>query len=185
MNYELLPNKKSIQIRERFENTFLKTFDSYASETPSILRYTNPVIMYSAMFLDDVIKLDFYDALGELAKIQDNVYFMSDKSPLGERCALNAVFVAQTKDTKSLAKQIFDEWCREYHLGNYIYSQAFRDKTNGLFDDSIFQNILPFDLYIIDESMKWMLAFTHEECESEDEDLCDMQPQRCCYLIRR
>ena len=188
MNYTLLPTEKATQIRKRFEAAFIKDFSCHAEENSSDYRYTNPTIMYSALFRDDVVRLDFYEALGELTKITTEVYFLNDRCPLGEPCVLNMPFVATTDDIKSFAKQIFDEWCRELYLGCYIFSDYFHKKTNNLFKDKMFSNVLPFDIYVFDESMEWMLAFTHEECEDEtefDENARAVEPRRCCYLIRR
>lgn len=188
MNYTLLPTEKATQIRERFEAAFIKDFSRHAEENSSDYRYTNPTIMYSALFRDDVVRLDFYEALGELTKVTNEIYFLNDRCPLGESCVLNMPFVAATDNIKSFAKQIFDEWCREFYLGSYIFSDYFHKKTNNLFKDKMFRNVLPFDIYIFDESMEWMLAFTHEDCEDEseyDEDARAVEPRRCCYLIRR
>ena len=187
MNYVLLSDEQAKQVRERFENNFLKTFDAFCNENQAVKRYINPTVMYSALFRGDITRLDFYEALGELSKINTPVYFLNDHSPLGEPCVLNRHFVATTDDTNALAKQIFDEWCREFYLENYIFSSEFDSKTNYLFKDKIFLKLLPSDLYIFDESMEWMLAFTHEDYEDESEcgtDMSAIEPRRCCYLIK-
>lgn len=187
MNYELLPTDNAKQMRERFEFTFLKTFASFCDEIPAARRYAVPTVMYPALFRGEITRLDFYDALGELAKIKTPVYFLNDRCPIGEPCVLNRLFVAKTNDIKPFAKQIFDEWCREFYLGSYVFSSEFHSITNNLFNDKIFLKLLPFDLYIFDESMEWMLAFTHEDCEDEceyDGDSSAIEPRRCCYMIR-
>lgn len=176
MQYELLTNDLASKMRERFINAFLK--EKWNTNFRSVL--------YSARFDGSISRLDFYQALGELTKRDGELYFLSDLSH-GWRCELQNDFVAKTIDAKGFAKQIFDEWCREFYVGNYIYSDTFHQTTNNLFKDKLFLNLLPLDIYIFDGTFNWMLAFTHENCEDEseqDDDIGCVEPRRCCYLIK-
>lgn len=175
MHYDLLTNSDASEIRANFINAFLKEKQN-----------TSCFVSYSAQFDGNVTRLDFYQALGELSKKDGRIYFLSDTEH-GYRCSLPSNFVCKTDDSKGFAKQIFDEWCREFYVGNYFYSENFHQMTNNLFKEKIFFNLLPLDVYIFDDSYKWMLAFTHEDCEDEseyDEDFGCVEPRRCCYLIK-
>lgn len=175
MQYELLTNDLASKMRERFINAFLK--EKWNTNFRSVL--------YSAGFAGKTTRLDFYQALGELTKRDGELYFLSDLSH-GWRCELQNDFVAKTIDAKGFAKQIFDEWCREFYVGNYIFSDTFHQTTNNLFKDKLFLNLLPLDIYIFDGTFNWMLAFTHEDCEDENEHDRDpgiIEPRRCCYLV--
>ena len=186
MQYELLSSEQANVIRGRFETAFLKSMEQYAKSNPYFSQYPKYEVCYSARFKENFERLDFYSALGELTKKNSTLYFLSDiGNGLGSK--LNNDFVATTNNSKAFAKQLFDEWCREFYIGNYMYSEVFHETTNGLFKDSVFINLLPYDVYIFDDGMDWMIAFTHEDCEDEseyNEDEGCIAPCRCCYLIQ-
>ena len=166
MQYELLTTAQADEIRSQFENAFIKTpqeYDiSYKKWLEEYLKTHNiektfPTLDYNEVVywskLKSFAEILFEDAIEFLKEIKNPVYFLSD--PYSERNGMNILydkpvgFVATTNDATAFAEFIYDDW----------------RKLCNLPDDVWIDPILPEDLYVFDDSMKWMLAFTHSESD--------------------
>ena len=116
----------------------------------------------------------FSDALSELKTHVGKVLIMSEDETL---CCPNELFYNNEKvknfvakvDVKELAKLIEDEWYGSYKLA-----------TQNTYNPDA---ILPEDLYVFDESMTWLVVFTHETTDWEFDENNPMKQAETRYCI--
>ncbi len=191
MNYTLLFPQHAYQIRERFEKTFIMTQQEYdiaysdwqkvnQTKMPDELRDVKSVLYWGKLKPCNTV-IDFHKALARVASSTKELYFMSDpKSDRyanmhylnNEECTIG--FVATTNEPSTFSAYIHDEW-------NFI--SKFDDLGKVKWTDPL----LPWDLYVFDDSFEWMIAFTHHNAEDfpdkkagKTDELLDCN--RLCYL---
>ena len=186
MQYELLPSEQAVQVRQKFEEAFIETPQEYeisymkwaeefAQLQPEIAKrcigdYSS--IIYWNKLKDCNREISFDDAISFLKGIKNPVYFLSD--PPLETTRMNVLgnepvgFVAKTNDPQFFAEYIYDEWRMIYTLP----------------DDQWVDPLLPWDLYVFDDSFKWMLFFSHHNIDDFEESDNECSWNRLCFTIK-
>lgn len=183
MEIQLLQN--SSEIRNDFINKFVMTWDEFQVKLKDWIaemaknKNTIDINWYNQSYMWDKLNLNFSvatfsEALSELKTHIGKVLIMSEYETV---CCPSKLcydkekiknFVAQV-DVKELAKLIEDEWYDSYKL-------AAQNMYNP-------EAVLPEDLYIFDESMNWLVVFTHETTDWEFDENNPMKQAETRYCI--
>ena len=167
MKIQLLEN--ALEIRNDFISHFVLSWEEFQTKQKAWIaemaknKYAIDINWYKQAYLWDKLNVDFSvatfsNALSELKTRTGKVFIMSEDHTL---CGLRELlyhnekvqnFVAQV-DVQELAKLIEEEWYDSYEL-------AAQDMYNP-------DAVLPKDLYVFDESMTWLVVFTHETTDWE------------------
>ena len=183
MEIQLLEN--ATEIRNTFINTFVLSWDEFQIKQKAWIaemaknKYTIDINWYKQAYLWDKLNFDFSvatfsKALSELKTHSGKVLIMSEDETL---CCPNELFYNNEKvknfvaqvDVKELAKLIEDEWYDSYKLA-----------AQNMYNPDA---VLPEDLYVFDESMTWLVVFTHETTDWELDENNPMKQAETRYCI--
>lgn len=183
MKIQLIENAS--EIRNKFINNYVLPWDEFQVKQKDWItemaknKYTIDINWYNQAYLWDKLNFNFSvatfsDALSILKTHVGKVLIMSEDETL---CCPSELFYNNEKvknfvaqvDVKELAKLIEDEWYDSYKLAaqNMYYPNA----------------VLPEDLYVFDESMTWLVVFTHETTDWEFDENNPMKQAETRYCI--
>ena len=183
---DILLLENSDEIRQRFIDRFVYSWDEFQVEQKRFIdecaknkciidiNWYNQAYLWDRLNCTDSVA-SFDSALEALKSHSDRVLIMSEDEThrypgvLFYQNAKIKNFVARV-NAEQLAKLIEDEWYG-------VYRMAEQNMYNP-------NPILPEDLYIFDESMKWLIVFTHEtmDWESEIDDPMKSAQSRYCIV---
>lgn len=192
MNYKLLLPQHANQIRKTFEKAFIMTQQEYdidcsywekvnQTKIPDELRDVKSVLYWGKLKPRNAV-IDFDKALERVASSTKELYFMSD--PKSDRYVNNMhylnneestlEFVATINEPSAFSAHIHNEW-------NYV------SKFDDLGEEEWVDPLLPWDLYVFDDSFEWMIAFTHHNADDFSNKKADQTDERLdcnrlCYL---
>lgn len=183
MKIQLLEN--ATEIRNSFINTFVLSWDEFQVKQKDWIaeiaknKYMIDINWYNQAYLWDKLNFDFSvatfsDALSALKTHVGKVLIMSEDGTL---CCPSELFYNNEKvknfvaqvDVKELAKLIEDEWYDSYKLA-----------AQNMYNPDA---VLPEDLYVFDESMTWLVVFTHETTDWEFDENNPMKQAETRYCI--
>ncbi len=182
MEIKLLDN--AIEVRKAFIDQFVLSWEEFQIKNQDLITtYCLDVNWYNEAYLWDKLDFDFHiatfsEALSALKAHTGNVLIMSEgethDQPGELFCDNERIknFIAQV-NSEELAKLIEKEWF-------YSYELAARD----MYDPC---PVLPEDLYVFDESMSWLIVFTHEttEWDFDENDFMKQAQTRYCIIYNR
>ena len=158
MKITLLENNE--EIRRSFIDRFVMSWDEFKVKHNASAHHLG-IDWFEKSYLWDRFHLgfpivSFSSALAALKEHTESVWIMSEDNihHLGELFYNDKKytnFVAQV-NANDLANLIENEWDSWYDSEEDIYFTSHAPT----------QSILPEDLYVFDESMKWFITFTHE-----------------------
>ena len=183
---EILLLNNTDEIRKSFIEHFVCSWDEFQVGHKRFIdecaknKYIIDINWYNKAYLWDKLNFDvsvssFASALDALKRHNDRVLIMSEDEnhPYPGELFINnkkiTNFVARV-NAEELTKLIEDEWYKVYRLAE---QNMYNPKP-----------ILPEDLYVFDESMDWLIVFTHEtmDWESEVDDPIKSAQTRYCIV---
>ena len=178
MDFKLLDN--AVEVRKAFIDRFVLSWEEFQIKQQEwLVTYGIDIKWYNEAYLWDKLNFDFSiatfsEALSAIKTHTGNVLIMSEGElhhQPGELFYNNERiknFVAQING-EELTKLIEKEWFDSYKL-------AARDMYNPC-------PILPEDLYVFDESMSWLVVFTHETTDWDFDENNPMKQAETRYCI--
>jgi len=184
LHIELLNNEKNV--RENFKKRHTLSWEAFQVSRSGFIQrmleenqITFDEEYYKESYLWDLmpteyIAVPFKDALKMLKAKDEDVWFMSEHHPnKGSHCiSLKGKriqpFLARA-DANGLANLIEREWYQSYRLSELLMYNS--------------ETVLPEDIYVFDESMEWVIAFTHEitcDWSLESADMMKAAEYRLC-----
>ena len=183
MKIQLLEN--ALEIRNEFINNFVLSWDDFQVKQKDWIaemaknNYAIDINWYKQAYLWDKLNFDFpvasfSDALSALKAHAGKVLIMSEGETL---CCPSELFYNNQKiknfvakvEVQELAALIEEEWFDFYKL-----AAQNMHKPNP---------ILPEDLYVFDESMTWLVVFTHETTDWDFDENNPMKQAETRYCI--
>ncbi len=183
MEIQLIEN--ALEIRDKFINNFVLSWDEFQIKQKDWIaemaknKYAIDINWYKQAYLWDKLNFDFpvasfSDALSALKAHAGKVLIMSEDETL---CCPSELFYNNEKIknfvgkvyAEELAALIEDEWYDSYKLA-----------AQNMYNPDA---VLPEDLYVFDESMTWLVVFTHETTDWEFDENNPMKQAETRYCI--
>jgi hypothetical protein len=159
---------ESRKIRDLFVNRFVdQTTERYKKIKEIDLR-NDAVYLWDTLLKPFHTKVNYYSAINHLQNSSNKVFLMMDIQSINkgsEESEFNLYLKKHNYNRESVFELPASEVAELYRIDNEIHASWLPSDLNLL-----------EDIYVFDESFKWLIVFTHEQV-----DLIDTNGHRLCF----
>ena len=159
---------ESRKIRDLFVNSFVDQTTERYKMIKEIDLQNNALYLWDTLLKPFSTKVNYYSAINHLQNSSNKVFLMMDIQSINkdsEESEFNLYLKKHNYNRESVFELLASEVAELYRIDNEI-------NTSWRLSDL---NLLE-DIYVFDESFKWLIVFTHEQV-----DLIDTNYHRLCF----
>lgn len=159
---------ESRKIRELFVNSFVDQTTERYKKIKEVDSHNVSLYLWETLLKPFSTKVNYYSAINHLKNSSNKVFLMMDiqrRNRGSEETQFNLYLKKHNYEREAIFELLASEVAELYRIDNEI-------NTSWLPSDL---NLLE-DIYVFDESFKWLIVFTHEQV-----DLIDTNEYRLCF----